>query len=103
MALNDLGDSKKEEHKEEKEKELGVDKLDADLEDFEDIKDRIAQVSETHVKLDKELSDIHERLDELEFMIKGLFKLLGEGGELVEVEVKDKDDSEETSSWNTKE
>lgn len=100
MGLGDLGENKKEESKEERAEEAGIDK--GEIEDFEELKDRVQQQTKTIHGMEKRVEELENDIESLTAMIEGIFTLMRDGGELVEVTIKDKeeeDNSDDENPW----
>lgn len=102
MGLGDLGEDKKKESKKQVKKDraekIGVDE--GEIEDFDEIKERVRQQAKTINMLDKKVSELEESLDSYKAMIEGIFTLMRDDGELVEVIVKEEESETDTESDN---
>lgn len=99
MGLGDLGEEKKEESKENRAENAGIDK--GKIEDFEELKSRVQQQTKTIHGIEKRFKELENDVESLQAMIEGIFTLMRDGGELVEVIVREEgnDGSDTESKW----
>lgn len=98
MGLGDLGEDKKKESKEKRAEEVGIGK--EELDDFNELKERVEQQTKTINSLEKKISELEDDLDSYKAMIEGIFTLMRDDGELVEVIVKEEESETDTESDN---
>lgn len=96
MALDDLGEKKKEERKDKRAEDIGVD----DVEEFDELKERVKTLSSIQTSHDKKIRELEDKLDSQTALIEGIFTLMRGKGDLVEVIVKEKEE-DVSNKWRT--